>query len=235
MTPATAKCTGTAIRDIVTAAVPIVLLGLSRSGKTSAGKLLAERLHCSFYDTDEVIALRTGLSPRQLYRRHGVQALYAAEAAALRECGELATTVGAETAEPLLPREAMGTAGKAAEADGSGGNATEKTAAVIAAGGGICDNREAADVLAALPQRIFLYAEQAELFTRLTQEAHQAGSYPAFLCSLPAAQEAEASRLFSELYKRRTALYRKLCTAIVDTSGLSCAAVAQAIAEGTAL
>ena len=64
----------------------MILLGLSRAGKTSVGQLLAEQLSCRFYDTDELIRIRTGLTPRELYRQSGVSALHAAEAAVLREC-----------------------------------------------------------------------------------------------------------------------------------------------------
>ena len=91
----------------------MILLGLSRAGKTSVGRLLAERLCCPFYDTDELIRIRTGLTPRQLYRQSDLLALHTAEAAALRECCGLDFAAGIE----------------------------EKTiSAVIAAGGGLLDN-----------------------------------------------------------------------------------------------
>ena len=182
----------------------MILLGLSRAGKTSVGRLLAERLCCPFYDTDELIRIRTGLTPRQLYRQSGVSALHAAEAAALRECCGLDFAAGIE----------------------------EKTiSAVIAAGGGICDNAEASAIIAAIPQRVFLYAEEAALFERLTHDALQTGYYPAFLRFLPVTQKAEAQRLFAELYARRTERYRNSSNLIIDTSGMDCAAVAEKIAE----
>lgn len=185
-------------------AVPVVLLGLSRSGKTSAGKLLAEKLCWSFYDTDEIITLNTGLTPRQLCRQKGIQALYAAEAAALRKC--------------------CGYDEGISRCDAGNG---EMAAAVIAAGGGICDNRGADAVLAAIPQRIFLYAEETELFARLTLDAQRTGSYPAFLQFLPVERKIEAEQLFAALYERRTEWYRKCCTGIVYTEGLESAAVAE--------
>ena len=104
------------------------------------------------------------------------------------------------------------------------------TAAVIAAGGGVCDNRAASAVLASIPHRIFLYAAEAVLFERLTQDAQQAGCYPAFLQLLPATQYAAAQKLFSLLYAQRTAYYRQCCTLCIDTSYLTAAAVAQLIA-----
>ena len=178
----------------------MILLGLSRAGKTSVGRLLAEQLRLPFYDTDERIRIRTGLTPRELYRQAGLSALHAAEAAVLRECCGLDFAAGANCA-------------------------------VIAAGGGICDNAEASAIIAAIPLRVFLYATEAALFERLTHDALQTGYYPAFLHFLPVDQKAEAQRLFAELYARRTERYRKSCNLIIDTTGLDCAAVAEKIAE----
>jgi len=45
----------------------IVLVGPKHSGKTSAGKALALLLSCGFVDLDELIAQRSGKSPRALY------------------------------------------------------------------------------------------------------------------------------------------------------------------------
>ncbi len=179
----------------------MILLGLSRAGKTTVGQRLAERLGCSFYDTDELIRIRTGLTPRELCRQAGLSALHTAEVAALRECCGLA----------IVPSRPF--------------------SAVIAAGGGICDNSEASAVIAAIPLRVFLYAEEAVLFERLTHDAQRIGYYPAFLRFLPVTRQAEAQRLFSELYLRRTERYRRSCNLIIDTSGLDCPAIVQKIAE----
>ena len=208
----------------------MILLGLSRTGKTSVGRLLSERLGCAFYDTDELIRIRTGLTPRELCRQAGLSALHAAEAAALRECCSLHDCGGVVfTAEPSrhpipLPLRIDGSAEKRQ------GIAVEKNCAVIAAGGGICDNAEASAILAAIPLRVFLYASEAVLFERLTHDALQTGYYPAFLHFLPVDQKAEAQRLFAELYARRTELYRRSCNLIIDTTGLDCAAVTEKIA-----
>ena len=216
----------------------MILLGLSRSGKTSVGRLLAKRLGCSFYDTDELIRIRTGLTPRELCRQGGVSALHAAEAAVLRECCALHDCGGdAFAAEPLLSSVSLSlpTDGSAEKPQGA---AVENCAviaaencAVIAAGGGICDNTEASAIVAAIPLRVFLYATEAALFERLTHDALQTGYYPAFLRFLPVVQKAEARHLFTELYTRRTELYRRSCNLIIDTAGLDCAAAAQKIAE----
>ena len=208
----------------------MILLGLSHAGKTTVGQLLAERLGCPFYDTDEFIRIRTGLTPRELCRQGGVSALHAAEAAALRECCALHDCGGDAVAAELLRHATplpLPTDGSAEKRQG----ATVENCAVIAAGGGICDNAEASAIVAAIPLRVFLYATKAVLFERLTRDALQTGYYPAFLRFLPADQKAEARHLFTELYTRRTELYRRSCNLIIDTTDLDCAAVAQRIAE----
>lgn len=184
-----------------------MLLGLSHAGKTTVGKLLAARLHGLFYDTDDIITQRTGCTPRQLCRQAGLAALHAAEAAALSECAR-------------LRHGTRGTAPNRTAHD------AEAQPVVIASGGGICDNQDAAAALSAIPHRLFLYTEEAALFSRLTRDARRAGFYPAFLGFLPAAQYAEAAQLFSQLYARRTARYRALCTACIDTRGLDCELIA---------
>jgi len=60
----------------------IVLMGPKHSGKTSAGKALASLLSCGFVDLDELIAQKSGKSPRALYGE-GPEIFRKAEAAAL--------------------------------------------------------------------------------------------------------------------------------------------------------
>jgi shikimate kinase len=57
----------------------IILAGIKHSGKTTLGRLLAARLGVPFYDTDQVIAERTGKTPRQLYLEGGEGAFMRAE------------------------------------------------------------------------------------------------------------------------------------------------------------
>jgi shikimate kinase len=60
----------------------IVLVGPKHSGKTSAGKALASLLSCGFVDLDELIAQKSGKSPRALYNE-GPEIFRKAEARAL--------------------------------------------------------------------------------------------------------------------------------------------------------
>jgi phosphatidylglycerol:prolipoprotein diacylglycerol transferase len=97
----------------------VVLLGPKHSGKTSAGKILADLLAVPFYDLDTLIEEKTGESPRTLYRK-GEAVFHLAEYEALN--GFL-------------------------EAGKDGGKNRSGFPSVLATGGGIIDNRKAAALL----------------------------------------------------------------------------------------
>ena len=63
----------------------IFLVGLSGSGKTTAGRLLAERLGWNFEDTDEIIERDSGRTVTEIFRDDGEEAFRALEVEALRE------------------------------------------------------------------------------------------------------------------------------------------------------
>src|SRR3954447_26481712 len=46
---------------------PIVLVGFMGAGKSTVGRLLAERLGVPFADSDDVITERTGRTPREIF------------------------------------------------------------------------------------------------------------------------------------------------------------------------
>jgi shikimate kinase len=67
----------------------IVLIGLSGSGKSSAGRHLAADLRLPFYDTDRMIELGAGCTVADLFSRHGEEHFRALEMAAIaRACAE---------------------------------------------------------------------------------------------------------------------------------------------------
>jgi len=51
--------------------VRVLLTGFMGAGKTTVGRLLAEKLHLPFVDLDSEIEARVGLSVRELFARHG--------------------------------------------------------------------------------------------------------------------------------------------------------------------
>lgn len=80
----------------------VVLIGFSYTGKTTVGRLLARRLGWKAIDTDRVIQQRTGLTPQEIFARHGEAAFRAVEREVVAEVcrGErqvIATGGGAPT------------------------------------------------------------------------------------------------------------------------------------------
>lgn len=71
----------------------IVIMGLKNSGKSTLGKMLADKLGYNFYDTDSVMEEMTGLSPRDLYSQQGVTQFMLEEEKA---CTELVKKIGNE-------------------------------------------------------------------------------------------------------------------------------------------
>lgn len=72
----------------------VVLVGLPGSGKTTVGRLLAERLGRPFVDTDELIGARTGMPASEVLRTRGEPAFRALEREALLDaCADPAAVV----------------------------------------------------------------------------------------------------------------------------------------------
>ena len=66
----------------------IVLMGCKHCGKSTQGKLLAQKLGVDFFDTDDVIGRLRGTDVRTLYRTKGVTEFILAEEEA---CSEIVT------------------------------------------------------------------------------------------------------------------------------------------------
>ena len=64
-------------------AVRVVLVGMMGSGKSTIGRLLAERTGWPFHDNDALLERATGLSPRELVALRGEAALRTSESSAL--------------------------------------------------------------------------------------------------------------------------------------------------------
>lgn len=72
----------------------LVLIGLSGSGKTTVGRLVAGRLGWRFVDTDEEIGQRTGQSVQEIFRERGEAYFRAIEAEVVREaCARTGHTI----------------------------------------------------------------------------------------------------------------------------------------------
>ncbi len=67
----------------------VLLLGLMATGKSTVGRVLADRLGARYLDNDELVRLATGSALEELRRREGEAGLRAAESAALTAALEL--------------------------------------------------------------------------------------------------------------------------------------------------
>jgi shikimate kinase len=142
-----------------------------------------------FIDLDERVEERAGKSPRLLYRE-GPEVFRGAEAEAL---GNLLAGQG---------RGGEGGAGDCA----AGGPVT-----IVAAGGGLADNREALEILKKTPAALVVYIEvSAETaWERIRAAADRAGELPPFLDT---GEPRETHRL---LHERRGRVYRELAALTV--------------------
>ena len=65
----------------------IVLIGMPASGKSTVGKILADRLGRAFIDTDELIKDKIGMSISEYFAKHGEAKFREVEASVIREIG----------------------------------------------------------------------------------------------------------------------------------------------------
>src|SRR5580700_3489796 len=63
----------------------LALIGFMGTGKTSAGRMVAEQLHFDFLDTDELIQARTGRTIADIFEKSGEVVFRALEREAVAE------------------------------------------------------------------------------------------------------------------------------------------------------
>jgi shikimate kinase len=83
----------------------IILIGYRGSGKTTVGRLLADRLSQSFVDSDQRIVAASGMDIRQIFERHGEEKFRDLEMAAVIELSELENHVVSLGGGALLREE----------------------------------------------------------------------------------------------------------------------------------
>src|SRR3990170_2659498 len=83
----------------------VVLVGMPASGKSSVGRIIAERLGRPFLDTDEIIADRLGMAVPEYIERRGEDAFRAEESRAVAEAcsveGAVVSAGGGAVIDPL--------------------------------------------------------------------------------------------------------------------------------------
>lgn len=100
-----AEKTDEVYRAVLSEKENIVLIGMPASGKSTVGKLLAERLGFDFVDTDEEIVRTSGRSIPELFTSRGEAGFRDLEAAAIRDAGMKNHTVVATGGGAILRKE----------------------------------------------------------------------------------------------------------------------------------
>lgn len=172
----------------------LVLMGIKHCGKSTQGRLIARKFHVPFYDTDDVIKKQTGLTAREIYSSKGAEAFMASEADA---CSFIISQ-----AAPLEKYAKNG------------------ITAVVATGGGICNNAKAINLLKKNGKFVFLKAEEKIAADRIVREAKiledgTPANLPAYIAKKNPRSIEEVRDYFHSFYEERSVLYTKLADVTV--------------------
>lgn len=92
-------------KKIYTEKENVVLVGMPSSGKSTVGKIIAERLSRELLDTDTVIVQNEGTDIPSIFASHGEKYFRDAETAAVRECANASSLVIATGGGAILREE----------------------------------------------------------------------------------------------------------------------------------
>lgn len=184
-----------------TPARSIILCGIKHCGKSTQGKRLAAALGLDFYDTDDLIFEQTGMDARAIYKSQGKDAFMAAE---LKACEYLRDILQAKGSQDQ--------------------NAAAAKSAVIATGGGICQNEPAIAILKKLGTIVYLEVPEITAAGRIVREARflpdgTIQNLPAYIANKNPADQKEVRAIFHDFYMERTKKYRSLADASVQAQG----------------
>ncbi len=173
----------------------IVLTGIKHCGKSTLGKALAKYYNCPFFDTDDLITELTGKSPRQIYTESGSEGFFAAEAEACKALSE-------KLAGNIIPA---------------------KGSAIIATGGGICNNGQALSFLRSINCLfVFLQVPETLAADRIVAESvfenGKISNLPAYIAKKNPHTEIDVRNIFHDFYVERTASYKNIADLCVTVN-----------------
>ncbi len=172
----------------------IVLIGVKHSGKTTTGQVLANTLSIPFFDIDHIIEKQTGKTCRALYSSEGVKAFQKAETEACQFFLEASKNV----------------------IDGKNG-----IKAIVAVGGGICDNIAAIELLHDVAIFVYLEVPNHVAFERILETSKESNSIPATFMSADPKNEEEMREVFYEQYRKRSKEYNSIADITIHTKNMS--------------
>ena len=92
-------------RNMVFSRQNIVLIGMAGCGKTTIGKILAEKLNMNFVDTDEKIIEKAKMPIPEIFKKYGEEHFRRLESQVIEEISKLQNTVIATGGGAVLKRE----------------------------------------------------------------------------------------------------------------------------------
>lgn len=207
-----------------TPARSIILCGIKHCGKSTLGKMLAAALGLDFYDTDDLIFEQTGMDARAIYKSQGKDAFMAAELKACEYLQELLSasneTSQAQNAAAFGQQKNRG----ASDNSSQGQETAAAKSAVIATGGGICQNEPAIAILKKLGTIVYLEVPEITAAGRIVREARflpdgTIENLPAYIANKNPADQKEVRAIFHDFYEERTQKYKSLADVSVKMQG----------------
>lgn len=170
----------------------IILMGIKHCGKSTQARLLSRHYSVPSFDTDDLITEITGKTPREIYSSEGKEAFMKAEAKA---CQYLKEKIDA------LPETGI--------------------KAVIATGGGICNNQAAVDILKSAGILVFLNSDEETAVSRIIREIKiesngSLSNLPAYIAVENPKSLNDVRISFHKFYVARQSIYNSLCNVTVD-------------------
>lgn len=173
----------------------LVLMGLTASGKSTVGRLLAKSLSCTFIDIDEKITEKVSMSVRTFYQTYGKNSFQELEASILKDYLEM--EISTEKTSVIS----------------CGGGVIENTTALSVL-------KEKPEV-----QIVFLDNKPKVLFNRVVKKSKKQHSFPAFLkvpISKDFSLQVKCARIrFLSICKKRMNLLKTIDCVKVKTKGLN--------------
>lgn len=175
----------------------IILMGIKHCGKSTQARLLARHFAIPAFDTDDEIMRRTGKTPREIYSVLGKDAFLQAEADA---CRSLKETVSLLKTAPYK--------------------------AVVATGGGICENKAALDILKEFGIFVFLDIDEESALSRILEETKtgedgQIQNLPAYIQKENPKNLSDVRKIFHGFYTDRKKKYGEICDAVIELQPVS--------------